>query len=74
MGSQGKRLKEIRLSLRLNQQQLADKLGIKYQSVGKAEKNINKLSNESLSHLINKCNVNLNYLVAGIGEMFITKD
>jgi transcriptional regulator with XRE-family HTH domain len=73
MSLQGERLKEIRESLRLTQQQMAEKLGIAYQNVGKAEKNKSKFSNDTLTILLQEYNVNINYLLAGIGNPFLTK-
>ncbi|MFA6989477.1 MAG: helix-turn-helix transcriptional regulator [Candidatus Gastranaerophilaceae bacterium] len=74
MTTQGERLKLIREKLKITQQKLADKLDIKSQSISKAEKNINRLSNDSLYHLISDFDVNINYLLAGIGEPFLTKE
>lgn len=73
MPTQGKRLKNIREKLKLNQTEFADKLNIKSQSVWKAEKNINKLSNDNLFNLVSQFNINLNYLISGKGEMFINE-
>ena len=70
MSKQGERLKKIRFVLKLTQQQLADKLGVKSQAVSKVEKNLNGLRNESLIILFKKYNVNLNWLITGQGEMF----
>jgi transcriptional regulator with XRE-family HTH domain len=66
----GSRLKKIRIILQLNQQQLADKLGIKYQSISKVENDINGLSIESLTNLLREYDVNLNWLIDNKGEMF----
>jgi transcriptional regulator with XRE-family HTH domain len=68
--SLGKRLKQIRESLKLSQQQFAEKLSIKSQSVYKVEKDLNGLSNETLINLIKNYNVNINWLLTGEGEMF----
>ncbi len=72
MPNQGERLKKIRENLGITQEQLANKLGIKKQSISKAEKNINRLSNESLCHLLSDFNIDINYLLSGEGEMFIS--
>lgn len=74
MITQGERLKQIREELRLSQAKLGNSLGISAPSIGKAEKGINRLSNESLTKLLENHNVNINYLLSGEGEMFITKD
>lgn len=68
--SLGKRLKQIRESLKLSQQQFAEKLSIKSQSVYKVEKDLNGLSNETLINLIKNYNVNVNWLLTGDGQMF----
>lgn len=73
MITQGKRLKQIRTELRLSQAKLGNSLGISAPSIGKAEKGINRLSNESLTKLLENHNVNINYLLGGEGDMFITK-
>ena len=74
MTTQGERLKDIRIALKLNQQQLAERLGIKGQSISSAEKDISKLSNDNLSKLHKDLNVNLNWLFSGNGNMFIISD
>ncbi len=71
MATQGIRLKEIREKLKLNQSELAEKLNVKSQSIWKAEKDINKLSNDSLYNLLSQFNVNINYILAGIEPMFV---
>ena len=74
MITQGERLKQIRTELRLSQAKLGNSLGISAPSIGKAEKDVNRLSNESLSRLLKNHNININYLLNGTGEMFIKKD
>jgi transcriptional regulator with XRE-family HTH domain len=73
MTTQGFRLKKIRQNLNVTQQDLADKLGLKIQSISKVENNNGYFSSEVLSKLLVEFNVNLNYLIGGIEPMFLTK-
>jgi transcriptional regulator with XRE-family HTH domain len=68
----GERLKEIREYLRLSQEELGSQIGLTKSGISCVEKNKSFMSKEVLSKLIIDLNVNLNYLVAGIGEMFIS--
>ncbi len=70
----GEKLKEIRIYLRLSQQDFGIKIGLSKQGVSKVENNQSFMSKEVLNRLIVDLNVNLNWLIADIGEMFITKD
>jgi len=68
------RLKKIRIELKLNQQQLADQLGVTQAAISATEKGKNNLTSETLYILLTKYNINLNYLIAGIGTMFIKEE
>ncbi len=70
MTTQGKRLKNIRVSLNLTQEQFGAKLGISKQFYSNIETDRTMLNNEKLVLLFNDYNVNLNYLIGGIGKMF----
>lgn len=72
--TQGSRLKEIREVLRLSQVEFANHLGIAGPSIAKAEKDVNKLSNDTLVKLSEKFSVDLNWLMRGIGSMFIKEN
>jgi transcriptional regulator with XRE-family HTH domain len=71
---QGERLKDIRFVLRLSQKQMAEKLGIKSQSISKVESDSGNFSIDVYVKLVELFNVNLNWLLAGNGEMFISTE
>ena len=70
MSTQGKRLKNIRQSLKLTQDELGAKLGISKQFYSNIETDRTLLNNEKLVLLFKDYNVNLNYLLGGILPMF----
>lgn len=70
----GEKVKEIRKYLRLSQTDFGIKIGLSKQGVSKIENNQSFMSKEVLGKLVIVLNVNLNWLIAGIGEMFIEKD
>ncbi len=69
--TQGKRIKEIRKALGYTQQVFADILGVSKQYFSRVENNITELSTGKLQILIEKCNVNANYVLLGRGNMFL---
>ena len=71
MASQGTRLKEIRLSLKLSQEEFGKALGVSKQYVSNLEADRNVLNNEKLVLLLVDFNVNLNFLIGGMGQPFI---
>lgn len=73
MTSQGKRLKNIRSALNLTQEQFGKALGISKQFYSNIETDRTLLNNEKLVLLFKDYNVNLNYLVGGIGQIFNSK-
>lgn len=72
MESQGERIKKIRQALNLSQEEFGEIFEIKKQFVYSLEKNKTSLNNEKLVKLLIDYKVNINYLLAGIGEMFVT--
>lgn len=70
-GAIGKRFKNIREDLRLTQQALGDKIGISKQAVSNVENNLSNPSIDVISKLIVDFKVNANYLISGVGSMFI---
>lgn len=71
MNNTGQRFKEIRQHLALSQQEFGSKLGLTSQGISNIEKNKSFLTLEKLQAL-KFFNINLNYLIYGEGEMFIT--
>lgn len=66
----GSRLKEIRNELRLSQEAFGDKLGVTRAAIAAVEADNNKFSQDTLCKLLLTFNVNINYLLAGIGQPF----
>ena len=69
--TQGERIKKIRQQLKLSQSELGKVLGIQKQFISQIERNIVLLNNEKLVMLLQKYNININYVLAGIGDIFI---
>lgn len=65
------RLKELRKTLNLTQQEFADAIGIARGNVGAYEVGKNSLSNAVISLICKTYNVNENWLRYGEGDMFI---
>ena len=66
-----KRLKEVRKSLGLTQQEFADTIGSKRNTIAKYETETNVPSTAVISLICSKFNVNEEWLRTGKGEMFI---
>lgn len=64
------RLKKIRKSLDLTQQKLADRLGVKRNTVAQWELGINALTDQVVTSICREFNVNEEWLRTGSGEMF----
>ena len=73
MTTQGDRLKQIRQTLRLSQEEFGKELNVSKQYVSNLESNRNFLNNEKLIHLLIDFDVNINFLLGGVGNMFIQK-
>lgn len=69
----GNRIKTIRTALGLSQEELANFLGATRSYISLIEKDKSKLSVENLVKLLLNKNVNLNFLLCGMGEPFINK-
>lgn len=74
MITEGERIKELRLVLRLNQREFADIFGVSRSFISAVEKNISYLSKKNLHKLLTEYDINLNWLIAGVGNMFNCKD
>ena len=66
----GERIKEVRMKLRLSQQELASELGISQGHLSEVERGIRKPGGEMLNALKHKFNVSLDWLFTGEGMMF----
>lgn len=68
------RLKQIRLTLGYNQQQIASLLGVELNTYKGYEYKTKNFPNDFLVLLINILNVNVNWLLTGKGSMFGAPD
>ncbi|MDO5437665.1 MAG: helix-turn-helix transcriptional regulator [bacterium] len=68
----GSRLKQLRKTLKLSQEEFGLKLGLTKSGISKCELDKSFMSEETLKGLILHYNANLNYLIAGIGTPIIT--
>lgn len=71
MTTQGNRLKKIRKALDLSQEEFGKRIDLSRGAIAAVEADGNKFSQDVLCKLIQTFNVNINYLLMGIGEMFI---
>ena len=72
MTTTGARLKECREYLKLSQDDIAKLIGSTPSYISLVENNRSKLSTDNLIKLLLRYNINLNYLLAGIGKPFNT--
>lgn len=68
----GLNLKKIREYLNLSQKQFAESMDSTAQAFYGYEKNIRDIPNKLLDKLVSKYNININWLLTGNGDMFIT--
>ncbi len=65
------KIQKIRKKLKLSQEEISTQVGISYRAYTSYERGDRKPSFDFLESLVNKFNVNLNWLIANNGEMFI---
>lgn len=69
------RIREIRKTLNLTQEQFSSKLGVKRSAISQIEKGFNQISDQMVKSICLAYNVNEDWLRTGEGNMFIeTKD
>ena len=68
------RLKKLRNKLNLTQQEFADKIGSKRNTIAKYETSTNTPSTAVITLICKTFNVNEEWLRTGIGEMFVEED
>ena len=71
MTTTGQRVKKIRLALNMSQEQFGHLFNSGKSYISAVEKDKSRLSVDSLVKLLLNYNVNLNYLLGGIGEPFL---
>ena len=69
----GERLKQIRKDCKLTQSEFGNALGVTKQAIANVESNHSNPSIDFLCKLIEIYNININWLISGIGETFIQK-
>ena len=69
--STGKRIKELRLALNLNQTDFAKPLGLTYGAIGGYENELRNVSEPSIIAICREYRVNEEWLRSGQGEMFV---
>lgn len=65
------RIKELRKSLSLNQEDFGERIGLTKSSVSNIEKGLRNVTEQHIRLLVNAFNVNEQWLRTGEGEMFI---
>ncbi len=70
----GDRVKHIREALRLTQSEFAETFGTSRQFLNNVEGNRATFSDTKLVELQDAHNINLNYLLNGIGQMFLDEN
>ena len=70
----GNRFKKVRKVLNMSQGELASFLGITKQAVSNIENSKSMPSISVMAKLASKYNINLNYLIAEIGDIILLKD
>ncbi len=74
MDTEGKRVKAIREKLQLSQDKFAEIFSSGKSYISAVENDKSRLSHDSLVKLLLDYQVNINYLLAGIGSPFINTD
>ena len=67
----GERLQKVRKQLQLSQEDISTQIGISYRAYSSYEREDRKPPIDFLEKLAIQYNINLNYLIAGIGKEFI---
>ncbi len=74
MSNIGTRLKQIRKLINKSQKELADELMLTKQAISNIETGKCLPSVSLLDKLLVKYNININYVISGIGEIFVTNN
>ena len=74
MDNIGQRFKHVRKVLNMSQEQFASSLGITKQAISNVEHSKSLPSMVVLNKMLLNFDVNLNYLVSEVGNMFINQD
>jgi len=74
MESIGQRFKNVRKVLNMSQEQFADSLGITKQAISNVEHSKSLPSTAVMNKMLINFDVNLNYLISEVGNMFNNQD
>lgn len=72
--NENEKIKEIRKSLNITQQEMADSIGVSKQYFSKVENGLTQLSKEKITKLCNCYGVSLDWLLSDKGGMFIKEN
>lgn len=68
------RIRELRKTLKLNQREFAEKIGLKQNAISYMEKSGGTVTEQNIKTICSQFNVNENWLRAGNGKMFIENE
>lgn len=74
MNNLGKRIRNLRKHLAKSQEEFANELGVTKQAVSNMENSKSAPSISVLYKMSTNMNINLNYVISGIGDIFLTQD
>lgn len=74
MVTMGARIKQVRNELHLKQEDFAKHFGFSRAFLSAIEKDKSKLSVDNLTKLLVDFNVSINFILAGIGDVFVKKE
>lgn len=72
--SMGMRIKQVRNELHLKQEDFAKHFGFSRAFLSAIEQDKSKLSVDNLTKLLIDFNVSINFILAGVGDVFIKKE
>lgn len=68
------RIRDLRKSLKLSQEEFGNRLGVTKASISRLESGINNVTEQMIKSVCREYNVNYAWLKEGIGEMFVSSD
>lgn len=74
MTTMGLRIKQVRNELHLKQEEFAKHFGFSRAFLSAIEKDKSKLSVDNLTKLLVDFNVSINYILAGVGSIFVKNE
>jgi transcriptional regulator with XRE-family HTH domain len=72
--TENKRIRELRQTLGLTQQNFADSIGVSKQYLSRVENGLTDLSKEKVQLICQKYNVSADWLFSGLGNMFLSDE